>query len=262
MDNEAVAAHAAGRFREKYELGDAPISDLNDLLESYVGIDVAIVPMEPGMDGMVVHDPHTGQRIISAACSQSPERQRATLAHELGHIELGDYADGGLIQCQIRTPQETRADAFARHVLVPAKGLESYLEGQSLAKGQLTEADISKAVRYFAVSPALLLIQLERGGWLARGQKENWRSLSVPGLAARFGWSDEHRASRVKSATQQPPMRIVAEAVRAYENNLVGIEAIATIRNMDVATLRDEFESNGIRPKQVSPRPRRFGRNK
>lgn len=261
MDNEATAARAAATFRNKYELGDAPISDLNDLLESYVGIDVAIIPMEPGLDGMIVHDPHTGQRIISAACNQSPERQRATLAHELGHIELGDYAHAGFIQCQARTPQEIRADSFARHLLVPANGLDSYLEGLKLSKGTLIEADISRAVRYFAVSPALLLIQLERIGWLAHGQKEAWQVLTVPRLAARYGWSDEHRASRAKSATQQPPMRIVAQAVKAYENNLVGIEAIAIIRNMGVAALREEFEANGIQPRPVQNRPRRFGRN-
>lgn len=106
--------------------------------------------------------------------------------------------------------------------MVPSKGLESYLEGLKLIKGALTEADISRTVRYFAVSPALLLIQLERTGWLAPGQKEAWQTLTVPLSAARYGWSDEHRASRAKSATQQPPMRIVAQAVRAYENNLVG----------------------------------------
>lgn len=260
--NEHVAAQAAAGFREKYELADAPISDLGDLLESYVGIDVAIVEMEQGLDGMVIHDPQTGQRIISAACSKSPERQRATLAHELGHIEFDDYADAGFIECQARTPQEIRADAFARHLLVPARGLTSYLAGLGLARGELTEEVLSRTVRYFAVSPSILLIQLERAGWLAPGQKDGWKDLTVPRLAARFGWSDEHRASQKKSETPQPPMRIVAEAVKAYENNLVGIEAIAIIRNMGVEALEAEFAANGIAPKSLPRKPRRFGSSK
>lgn len=259
--NEATAAVAAIRFRDKYKLAGAPISDLNDLLESYVGIDVAIIKMDQGLDGMLIQDPETGQRIISAACSSSPERQRATLAHELGHIELGDFAAGGFIQCQERTPQEIRADAFARHLLIPVYGLNSYLEGLDLAKGKLTEADISRIVRYFTVSPRMVLIQLKKSGWITVQQDEEWHDLTVPRLAARHGWSDEHHASQKKSETQQPPMRIVAEAVKAYEHNLLGIEAIAVIRNMEVSALKLEFDANDIRPLAVEPRPRRFGRN-
>uniref|UniRef100_UPI000F7A9F90 ImmA/IrrE family metallo-endopeptidase n=1 Tax=Specibacter cremeus TaxID=1629051 RepID=UPI000F7A9F90 len=158
--NETIAAQAAADFRNKYDLGNAPINDFSDLIEGRLGIDVAILEMDAGLDGLVVQDPETKQCIISVACTRWPERQRATLAHELGHLELGDFASGGFISCGTRSPEEIRADSFARHLLAPQKGVVEFLEGLGKARQKLTAADLSHLVRYFEVSPMLLLIQL------------------------------------------------------------------------------------------------------
>ncbi|WP_158300508.1 ImmA/IrrE family metallo-endopeptidase [Arthrobacter crystallopoietes] len=260
MTNEEQAALAAADFRRDYNLGNAPINDLSDLIEGRLGIDVAIVEMDDGLDGMVLQDPETNQRIISVACTTSMERQRATLAHEVGHLELKDFAEDGVIQCGVRSAEEIRADSFARHLLVPQQGVTEFLEGLGRARQQLSEGDLAYLVRYFEASPMMVLIQLENAGWLAQGQKEAWKSLSAGKLAARYGWSDEHRASQKKAMTPQAPMRIVAEAMKAYENNVIGLEAVARIRGIRPADLKDELDEVGITPKPVELPPTRFGR--
>ncbi|WP_404290674.1 ImmA/IrrE family metallo-endopeptidase [Glutamicibacter arilaitensis] len=260
--NDEMAAKVAKDFRRTYDLGNAPINDLSDLIEGRLGIDVAIMDMDEGLDGMVLLDPHTNQKIISVACSNSPERQRATLAHELGHIELKDFADGGVIQCGARTDSEIRADSFARHLLIPRDGVSEFLEGLGRKHRLLDESDLSHLVRYFEVSPKVALIQLEADDWLVSGQKESWWSLSTGKLAARYGWSDDHLASRKRAQTPQAPMRIVAEAMAAYENNLIGLEAVARIRGIRPAALEAELKEVGIAPRQVELPATRFGRRK
>ncbi|WP_125616973.1 hypothetical protein [Specibacter cremeus] len=86
--------------------------------------------------------------------------------------------------------------------------------------------------------------------------------LSAGKLAARYGWSDEHRASKAKAMTPQAPMRIVAEAMEAYENNLIGLEAVARIRGTSSADLQVELDEVGIRPHPAIVPPSRFGRRK
>ena len=262
MTNEEAASRAAAEFRAKYGLGSAPINDLNDLVEGRLGIDLAVMEMDDGLDGMVVQDPETGQRIISVACTTSLERQRATLAHEVGHLEQGDFAEGGIISCGIRSPQEIRADAFARHLLAPRQGVIDFLTGLGKTPRHLSEAELSHLVRYFEVSPMILLIQLDGCGWLDTGQKEAWAALSVGKLASRYGWSEEHRASQANAMTPQAPMRIVAEAMEAYVNNLIGLEAVAAIRGISTAKLKEELDDVGIHPDPVPLPPSRFGRRK
>lgn len=255
MNNESRGSTAAAEFRRKYDLGNAPINDLSDLIEGRLGIDVAIVAMDDGLDGMVIQDPETRQRIIAVACTTSAERQRATLAHELGHLELGDFAHGGVIDCGARNPEEIRADAFARHLLVPQQGVIEFLEGLGKQRHRLSESDLAHLVRYFEVSPMMVLIQLENAGWLAAGQKDDWKSNSAGKLAARHGWSDEHRASQQKAMMSQAPMRIVAAAMEAYVNNLVGLEAVAGIRGISSSELQAELDEVGIVPKEAALPP-------
>lgn len=262
LTNDEKAARAAANFRLEYDLGNAPINDLSDLIESRLGIDVAIMEMDDGLDGMVIQDPETGQRIISVACTTSAERQRATLAHELGHLELGDFATGGVIDCGARSGDEIRADAFARHLLVPQQGVNEFLGGLGRQRHQLNEADLAHLVRYFEASPMMILIQLENTGWLGVGQKEAWKPNSAGKLAARYGWADEHKASQRKAMTAQAPMRIVAEAMEAYVNNLIGLESVARIRGMSSLDLQAELLEVGIEPKPVVLPPTRFGRRR
>jgi len=54
-------------------------------------------------------------------------RQRSTLAHELGHVLFQDWADSDAGDWSERNPAEIRADAFARHLLVPVEGLRDFI---------------------------------------------------------------------------------------------------------------------------------------
>ena len=54
-------------------------------------------------------------------------RQRSTLAHELGHVLFEDWVDSDAGDWSDRSPAQIRADAVARHLLVPVEGLREFI---------------------------------------------------------------------------------------------------------------------------------------
>lgn len=86
-----AALAAAKRLRADLGFGDdCPIDDVVQLAERRLGIEVVIVPLPRGVDGLYV--PLEPEPIVIVAADQPPARQRFTLAHELGHHELGHGA--------------------------------------------------------------------------------------------------------------------------------------------------------------------------
>ena len=106
----------AQRLRSKSGLADADLpTDVSQLaadVEDKFNADVAIEPLERGLDGLAISRP--GYRLIMVSSSIPAHRQRYTIAHELGHLMAGDQGD--IIDENInysRTTAETRANAFA-----------------------------------------------------------------------------------------------------------------------------------------------------
>ena len=76
---------------------------------------------------MTMRDPAREIAMIAVARTRNPMRQRSTLAHELGHVLFGDYRRPRASGWSDRSPEEIRADAFARHLLVPVQGIRDVL---------------------------------------------------------------------------------------------------------------------------------------
>ncbi|WP_250286724.1 ImmA/IrrE family metallo-endopeptidase, partial [Frankia sp. CiP1_Cm_nod2] len=103
--------------------GDADIDDLADFCERELGIDVAVEPLPPGLDGLSISRGNYRLALVSSAVPAT--RQRYTLAHEIGHIAAGDVQgdtngitiDEGLYSRRSR--EETRANSFAAAFLMP-----------------------------------------------------------------------------------------------------------------------------------------------
>ena len=74
--------------------------------------------MENGNDGFTYHNSR-GRKVIFYDDRRLPERQRTTVAHELGHFELG-HATGNCPPCKGHRCDECRewqADSFALNLL-------------------------------------------------------------------------------------------------------------------------------------------------
>lgn len=206
MPAEAQGEETAADFRAAHHLGVQPLGDLVALIEQTTGHDVAVLDTEPDEHGLTMRDPMRNVTFIGVARTRNPMRHRSTLAYELAHVTFDDWNQGDL---SARSPQEIRADAFARHLLVPGDGLRELFGDRD----DMSEAEMSGIVQRFLVSPPVAAIALHDVGYIDVTTKQKWMSLSTPQLATRFGWSDQYQALQSDSDRTRPPPNAFSPAL-------------------------------------------------
>lgn len=244
MNAEAEGLAAAVRFRADHHLGVQPLGDLVAVIEQVTGIDVAVLDVGPDEHGLTMRDPARGAVFIGVARTRHPMRQRSTLAHELAHVLFEDWTESGAGNWSERGPAEIRADAFARHLLVPGEGLRAFVE----IRLAVTEYTLSEVVQRFLVSPAIAAIALHQAGYIGAATKETWMGRSAPQLAARFGWSDQYLALQADSDQRRAPQRLLARAITGYAENVLSAQAIATLRGIAVQDAEADLKAAGVEP--------------
>lgn len=252
MSNESEGREAAEKFRSTHRLGEGPLSDLPSLIEETTGADVAILPVPDDEHGLTAHDPIRDVTIIGVAQNDRPLRQRFTLAHELAHIVFTDYAtsDGSSEEpLPAQSPKEVRANAFARHLLIPQPGLKDFLgegPGNSMS-------DLSKTVRWFQVSPQVALIALHEAGYIDQRTKQTRFSIPASALAAQFGWADQYRSMQQGAQLPRAPRNLVARTIEGYRAGVVSEQTIATLRGKTKEEITTELAAAGIYPEHAIP---------
>lgn len=104
-----------------------------------------------------------GHALIGVSTSESPVRQRFTLAHELGHFFLHpnkdafvDYRDNK--KGVMRTPREKEANMFAAALLMPRQVLLK--DFKTIAKGGFSDDELSTLARRYDVSEDAMRFRL------------------------------------------------------------------------------------------------------
>lgn len=230
------------RFRHDHHLGVQPLGDLVAVIEQATRIDVAVLDVGPDEHGMTMRDPKRNAVFIAVARTRNPMRQRSTLAHELGHVVFEDWADKDTGDWSDRTTEEIRADAFARHLLVPVDGLWEFLGSRQ----PVAQSTLSAIVQRFLVSPAIAAIALEQSGHIDAATKQEWMALSAPQLAVRFGWGDQYQALQADSNQRRAPQRLLARAIRGYAEGVLPAQAIATLRGVTLEAAEAELREAGV----------------
>lgn len=104
---------AAEAVRKAWDLGSDPIPDLVDVLEAKgIRVFVLDVNADPKFDGLAASANQTP--IVVVGSNWPGDRQRFTLAHELGHLMLGPRLDGTI-------DEESACSRFAAAFLIPRK---------------------------------------------------------------------------------------------------------------------------------------------
>ncbi|MDI5978804.1 ImmA/IrrE family metallo-endopeptidase [Amycolatopsis magusensis] len=247
MTLEQQGEEAAAAFRSEHHLGVHPLGDLVALIEQTTGHDVAVLDAGPDEHGLTMRDPVRDVAFIGVARTRNPMRQRSTLAHELAHVLFGDWADGEDLGA--RSTEEIRADAFARHLLVPGDGLKAFLGHRET----LTESDLSAVVQWFLVSPAIAAIALCDCGYIDTATKREWMTLSMPRLATRFGWSDQYQSLQDDADRTRSPQRLLTRAIDGYREGVVTTQILATLRGISAEVVAEELTEAGVIPKEYQP---------
>lgn len=236
----ALAEMALARLRE--EGRSETDSDLAGAVEQAFGVDVAIKDLGPDFDGLAVSSDEV--KLVLVATSQTPARQRFTLAHELGHLLAGDdqelHVDEDVYdQSRKRDPTEVRANAFAAAFLMP----ESVLRA-AVGKTGIDEASFASLGCELGVSPSALAYRLQSFRLIDAGTCDRFRSLSGAKAARVAGWEDEFARRVAQAGTPRPPGLLMRDTYAAYASGAATLRPYAALIGADVDTLRSALESD------------------
>lgn len=162
----SVALNAARRARAVLSESDIQALPIPvDQVAKALGILVQNIPLDDDLSGMsFIKD---GISVIVINAGHHPNRQRFTLAHELGHHVLhGDYlqnnvhVDKAVLHRNHRSSEgsdqkEVEANAFAAELLMPVSKMKKYREIDIN-----NEAELTSVARRFKVSASAMAIRI------------------------------------------------------------------------------------------------------
>ena len=245
--NETEAEEKALAFRERHGLGIAPIKELVALAEESMGLDLVFEELPPGIDALTTKDAEKEKVFVAVAATDNLERQRFTIAHEIAHIEFDDLVEG-FSPHPVDQVVEDRAHSFARHLLIPRRGMEHRLIESGATKMALGLEHLSLLIQFFGVSPTVASIQLREESWISPETFDLWTEESALRLSVRYGWEVERNAARATSSRKRPSQRLTSRAIELYRRGLIPISLVASVRGKSIAATEADMIEAGVVP--------------
>ncbi|MFI0162713.1 helix-turn-helix domain-containing protein [Streptomyces albidoflavus] len=253
LPHDQQARELAHSVRQALHLGCAPIADIDELIEQLTGVDTAVLKLPKTTEGFTATDPERATTLIAVRACDVPERQRFSFAHELGHLLWNDGAQVHQLGGE-RTPGERRCDTFARHLLAPEEGIESWLSTEHLQGSGIDERTVALLARHFRVSFIVILIQLEVMSLITEEQKNELKGPTGAQLAQKYGWGPAYQQEQENAQAVRAPRRILERAVEAYRQNHIGVRALAMLEGSSPESVELRLREAGIVPTPVIPR--------
>lgn len=167
---EKTPAQFAQEVFEKH-IKTIPV-EIEPLFKHY-GLQLVKKDLDSEISGMLVLN--GGQKFIVINQNQSPQRQRFTAMHELGHFILhkkdNDYFLDTTIEWRRENPeglnrkQEIQANEFAANLLMPEKEIQRIVEEKNY--NYFDDVEIAKMAKLFKVSKPAMKIRLVSLGYIA-----------------------------------------------------------------------------------------------
>ena len=222
--------------RNRLGLGDAPVHNLRQLLESDVGLRIFVIDLPGVVAGLFVYSSEYGA-CIAINGRHPAERQRWSLAHEYAHfLAQRSRTEVTLLGGYQRVPAGERfADAFAESFLMPSTGIKRrFHELRHSRHGAVTPADLLNLADLFQVSLEALVLRLENLGLV---RPHTWDRLMKAGF--RVGEAREMlQLMAVPPDTQMLPLRFRYLAVEAYLDGHISEGQFARFLRVDRASSR------------------------
>lgn len=161
MTTRMKAERAAGDLLERYGSTDLPVPV--DRIATFCGVRVSYQPFDgEDVSGLLYRKPGSDP-VIGVNSSNSLVRQRFTIAHELGHLELHKGKElilDRLVRVNFRDStssqatdaEEMEANAFAACLLMPKHALQEQMEIYVRRKRVRDEQVVEGLARDFKVS--------------------------------------------------------------------------------------------------------------
>jgi Zn-dependent peptidase ImmA (M78 family) len=228
----------ADAVRFEYGLGSAPIRDLFGFIErNHPDLLVVVRPMQDGPDGALIRAGSQWLVVVNSH-EQTLARQRFTAAHELAHylfdrdrdpVHLDDDLFGG------DAPTETRANAFAVHLILPAGVIR-----ERIAQRTLNPSDSGTVVALaaeYGLSVQSLSWHIKNVLGLSDAERRRLAEIPTFRLAKLLGLADYVRQERDAQNRIAWPQRYLALATRAFERgDLNKAELVQLLEDRDLVS--------------------------
>jgi len=233
----ALASAALDRLADS--IADVPTWELSDRIDETFGVNVVVAELPDGVDGLSYQD--GAFRIIVLDSSERVGRQRFTLAHELGHVLMGDAED---LHRSPRGPHapgssERRANAFAAAFLAPDQEVRVQLAGRA------ADEQFDRLAWTFWLAPDALAWRLFNLGLIDAPRRLELGRRSQAASARAIGMEREHARRVIQAKVLRPPMRLTDAFLKAFIAGEVAARAVTQLTGLSEGTLHsmlNDFE--------------------
>ena len=222
----------AKRLRHSFHSPVEQAANLATLIETDLGVDVAIQPLGQ-LDGLAAA---TGSaRLILAATSTVPARQRFTLAHELGHLAASDDQ-------QLHTDEnvyardgegEMRANAFAAELLMPEAALADRVH-----RGSRWFEELTWELR---VSPTVLAHRLGNLKLIDEAERDRLLTVDMDHVVATLDRQQDYAARVAEASQPRIPTLLLRDLLAAHRQGHTTLLPVAALMGMSADDLRAQL---------------------
>jgi Zn-dependent peptidase ImmA (M78 family)/DNA-binding XRE family transcriptional regulator len=239
VDVVGLAEDEAVKERHRLGLGDQPVIHLRNLLEVEVGLRILYEDLPSRIAGMFAYSGDFGG-VVAVNRKHPPERRRATLVHEYGHLLTDRFKPGiDYLSFPGRKPANERfAESFSMAFLMPATSVRRRFNQIVNDRGDFQIADLCRLAHFYFVSVEAMTIRLESLGLIPKGVRDYLKE-------SRF---EVRRASEILALQQNPvtdqrfPDRYIFLAVQAYDRGELSEGELASLLRCDRVTARQIVE--------------------
>jgi Zn-dependent peptidase ImmA (M78 family) len=239
----AAATEIASAERNRLGLGEGPLPNLREILETKIGIRIFFIELPSRIAGFFAYTPETGA-CVAVNAGHPVERQQWTMAHEFAHFltrRLKAEITVSKTSSQGKVPAHERfAEAFAGEFLMPANGLTRDFNAMRRTRSDgVTPAALVELAAFYRVSFQALALRLEGLGLLPRGTFDMLHH-------ERFSVSEARQLLGIPSPepdTRRFPTRYLTLAVDAYRAGQISEGQFARFLRLDRVTARQVAQS-------------------
>jgi Zn-dependent peptidase ImmA (M78 family)/transcriptional regulator with XRE-family HTH domain len=233
---DQLGSEIATYERNRLGLGDGPIGNLRERLETEVGLSIFYYAMPSKIAGVFAFNEDLGA-CIGINAKHPRDRRQWSLAHEYGHFLMHRYQAEItiLLERRLNSARERVTDSFAEHFLMPAAGLNRrFSEIHRASPKGATLGDIVGLANLYQVSVQALVLRLESLRRLAPG---TWERLTTEGF-------EVQKAQHLLGIDANPPVhdlfpeRYVLLAVTAFRNGQLSEGQLAKYLRTDRLSAR------------------------
>jgi Zn-dependent peptidase ImmA (M78 family)/DNA-binding XRE family transcriptional regulator len=236
VDVLSLAEDEAIKERQRLGLGDQPVIHLRSLLEVEVGLRIIYQDLPSRVAGMFAYSSEFGG-VIAVNRKHPPERRRATLVHEYGHLITDRFKPGiDYLSFPGRKPANERfAESFSMAFLMPATSVRRRFNQVVNDSGDFHIADLCRLSHFYFVSLEAMTLRLEGLSLIPKGVRDHLKE-------SRF---EVRRASEMLNLQQHPvtdrrfPDRFVFLAVQAFDRGELSEGELASMLQCDRVSARE-----------------------